>query len=248
MIGLILNSGIGSRMGDLTKTHPKCMTELRPGETLLSRQLRQLEAAGLQQVVLTTGFLGDVLGGYLTTAPTHMEITCIHNPDYRKSNYILSIALAAEELQDDVVMLHGDLVFADDLLPNMLADGRSLMAVSSTQPLPQKDFKAVIRDGRIVQVGVDCFDNARAAQPMYVLRKQDWLPWLHHMVAWCDQGKIGVYGEDALPEVTGLQPDGRIPCRIFPYDVKDTLCGEVDTQEDLMAIRQRLAQEAAHGR
>lgn len=33
---LILNSGMGSRMGVLTKEHPKCMTDLVGGETVLS--------------------------------------------------------------------------------------------------------------------------------------------------------------------------------------------------------------------
>ena len=39
MKALILNSGKGSRMGNLTKDHPKCMTELASMETILSRQL-----------------------------------------------------------------------------------------------------------------------------------------------------------------------------------------------------------------
>ena len=38
MKALILNSGLGSRMGALTSEHPKCMTELNPKETILSRQ------------------------------------------------------------------------------------------------------------------------------------------------------------------------------------------------------------------
>ena len=37
MKALILNSGKGSRMGDLTKTHPKCMTEIASMETIISR-------------------------------------------------------------------------------------------------------------------------------------------------------------------------------------------------------------------
>ena len=36
MKALILNSGLGSRMGVLTSEHPKCMTEISPKETILS--------------------------------------------------------------------------------------------------------------------------------------------------------------------------------------------------------------------
>ena len=42
MKALILNSGMGSRMGALTSEHPKCMTEVRPNETIISRQLKQI--------------------------------------------------------------------------------------------------------------------------------------------------------------------------------------------------------------
>lgn len=37
MKALILNSGLGSRMGVYTKEHPKCMTDLVGEETILSR-------------------------------------------------------------------------------------------------------------------------------------------------------------------------------------------------------------------
>ena len=47
---LILNSGLGSRMGVLTSEHPKCMTEISVTETILSRQLRQIAAAGLEAI------------------------------------------------------------------------------------------------------------------------------------------------------------------------------------------------------
>ena len=46
MTALILNSGMGTRMAPLTDRQPKCLTELSPGETILSRQLRQLAVPG----------------------------------------------------------------------------------------------------------------------------------------------------------------------------------------------------------
>ena len=39
MKALILNSGLGSRMGVITNEHPKCMTEISYKNTILSRQL-----------------------------------------------------------------------------------------------------------------------------------------------------------------------------------------------------------------
>ncbi len=55
MKALILNSGMGKRMGPLTSEHPKCMTEISESDTILSRQLKLIAAAGIKEVVMTTG-------------------------------------------------------------------------------------------------------------------------------------------------------------------------------------------------
>lgn len=44
MKALILNSGLGHRMGVLTSEHPKCMTEVSATDTILSRQLKLKES------------------------------------------------------------------------------------------------------------------------------------------------------------------------------------------------------------
>ena len=56
MKALILNSGLGHRMGVLTSEHPKCMTEITNKDTILSRQLKLISAAGIKEVVMTTGY------------------------------------------------------------------------------------------------------------------------------------------------------------------------------------------------
>ena len=64
MKALILNSGLGSRMGVLTSEQPKCMTEISSHETILSRQLKMIAGAGIKEVVMTTGYYDGVLVAY----------------------------------------------------------------------------------------------------------------------------------------------------------------------------------------
>ena len=73
MKALILNSGMGSRMGVLTSEHPKCMTEISPRETILSRQLTQLAEAGVKQAVITTGLFEQVLKDYCASLDLPLE-------------------------------------------------------------------------------------------------------------------------------------------------------------------------------
>ena len=233
MKALILNSGLGHRMGDLTREHPKCMTEIAPGETILSRQLRLLSEAGLRDVVITTGYYDQVLIDYCEQLDTGLPFTFVKNPDYDKTNYIYSIYCAREELKDDILLLHGDLVFEPSVLRDVLDCPSSCMKVSSTLPLPEKDFKAVVADGTIQKVGIEFFDSAMEAQAMYKLLQPDWECWLAVIRDFCENGETGCYAEKALNTLNGA-------CRIRALDVRDRLCTEIDTPEDLSAVKARL--------
>lgn len=235
MKALILNSGMGSRMGALTSQHPKCMSEIAPGETILSRQLKQLQQAGITDVVITTGLFDGVLVDYCRGLDLPLHFTFVNNPIYYETNYIYSIYCAREHLQDDILLMHGDLVFENTVLDAALAFDGSCMAVSGTAALPEKDFKAVIHDGRIEKVGIEFFDDALAAQPLYKLNQADWLVWLEEIEAFCREGERKCYAENALNRVSGGM-------NLQPLDVGDQLCSEVDNPEDLAAVSMRVRQ------
>lgn len=230
MKALILNSGLGSRMGVETKEHPKCMTDITDTDTILSRQLRQLVKVGIQEVVITTGLFADKLQDYCRSLGLPLQYTFVHNPKYAVTNYIYSIYMAREVLEEDILLLHGDLVFALPVLQQIMNNPVSCMAVSSTVPLPEKDFKAVVENERITKVGIEFFDNALTAQPLYKLLKVDWLVWLQKINEFCETGQTNCYAEKAFNEVSDK-------CRIFPVDVRDALCNEIDNLEDLAKMR-----------
>lgn len=237
MKALILNSGLGHRMRELTAEHPKCMTELGGGETILSRQLRLLAAAGVTEIVMTTGYYDDVLVDYCRSLGWPLTYTFVKNPDYASTNYIYSIYSARDRLRDDdILLLHGDLVFEAAVLNAVLSSERSCMTVSSTVPLPEKDFKAVIGDGRIEKVGVEYFERAWAAQPLYKLLQDDWRMWLEAICAYCESGKRDCYAEKAFNEVSDR-------CGIYALDVRDALCAEIDTEEDLAMVLEALGEK-----
>ena len=224
-------------MGSLTSEHPKCMTEIKPGETILSRQLKQIEDAGISEVIMTTGYSESVLMNYCNSLDTRLDIHFVSNPEYRSTNYIYSVYLAREYLKDDdILFMHGDLVFENEVIDSLMSDPRSVMAVSSSVPLPEKDFKAVTdSDGRILKVGVEFFTGATTAQPLYKLRKDDWLLWLSRIGEYSEGGQRECYAEKALNDL-----DGR--CSIFAHDVRNLLCSEIDTPEDLAVVSSRLRQ------
>lgn len=233
MKALILNSGLGSRMGALTSEHPKCMTVVSSHETILSRQLTMLATAGIQEVVITTGYYDGVLVNYCNSLGLPLRFTFVKNPVYDKTNYIYSIYCAREYLDDDIILMHGDLVFETEVLDRVLASPVSCMTVSSTLPLPEKDFKARVVDGKVLAVGVDLFHEAMEAQALYKLNRADWQVWLDKMVEFCEAGNTKVYAENALNELNGA-------ANIHALDVQNLLCAEIDNADDLAVVSHRL--------
>ena len=233
MKALILNSGLGHRMGVLTSEHPKCMTEISSHETILSRQLQMLFDAGIKDVVITTGYFDAVLVSYCNSLDLPIRYTFIKNPIYDQTNYIYSIYCARDYLDDDVILMHGDLVFENEVFDQVLSSPVSCMTVSSTLPLPEKDFKAVIKDDKVIRVGVEFFNDAMAAQPLYKLLKDDWKIWLDKIVDFCENDKVKVYAENALNELDGA-------VNIHTLDVANMLCAEIDNPEDLAVVSSKL--------
>lgn len=233
MKALILNSGLGSRMGVLTSEHPKCMTEISATETILSHQLKQIAAAGITEIVMTTGMFDTVLVNYCHSLDLPLKYTFVNNPVYRETNYIYSIYCAREYLDDDILLMHGDLVFENEVLDKVMDSAESCMTVSASLELPEKDFKAVVHGGHIEKVGIEFFNDAVAAQPLYKILKEDWKHWLQKIADFCEKGNVKCYAENAFNEVSDR-------CRIVPLDVGTMLCGEIDNPEDLAVVSAKL--------
>lgn len=234
MKALILNSGLGHRMGVLTSEHPKCMTEVSGSETILSRQLKLLAKTGIRDVVMTTGYYDDVLVNYCRSLNLPLNYTFVKNPLYSQTNYIYSIYCAREHLNgEDILLMHGDLVFEISVLEDMLSCPDSCMKVSSTLPLPEKDFKAVVKDGKVKAVGVEFFSSAMEAQALYKLNAADWQLWLQKIIAFCEADNRKCYAEAALNQITDS-------LSLTAFDVRDRLCAEIDTPEDLAIVCAKL--------
>jgi phosphoenolpyruvate phosphomutase len=233
MKALILNSGLGHRMGVLTSEHPKCMTEISAADTILSRQLKLIAAEGITEVVMTTGYFDEVLVNYCKSLHLPIHYTFVNNPLYAETNYIYSIYCAKEYLDDDILLMHGDLVFEASVLEDLLASERSCIKVSSTAPIPEKDFKAVVHNDRVEKVGVEYFTDVVEAQALYKLNREDWKIWLDEIIAFCESDKRSCYAENAFNGISDK-------CAIYAYDVRNRLCSEIDTPEDLKMVMSKL--------
>ena len=230
MIAIILNSGRGSRLGVYTKKIPKCMVDIGEHETIISRQLTILKHCGVENIVITTGYLQDILVDYVKQLDLGLHIDYYFNDEYMTTNYIESLNRVPFR-NDDVLLLHGDLVFSEEIVEDAINFSGSCMVADSRVPLPEKDFKARVRNGRIEKIGVDVFGkDVISVQPLYKLTIDDWRLWKEKIAQFCEQGIRNVYAENALNEVLDV-------INLQKVEVNERFCGEIDNEEDLLRYK-----------
>ena len=238
MKALIFNSGIGKRMGELTAHCPKSMVHLYNDETIFERQIRLLQEAGIREVVITTGPYPEMLKEICAKpcyANMHFEFP--HNEIYDASNYIYSMYKARDLLDDDILMMHGDLVFDRALIPSLLKNREpNTCLINKHKALPEKDFKGRIIDNELREVGVNIFDdNCYAFQPLYKLSKKVMKAWLDNVVRFVENNNINVYAENAFNEVSrGLG--------IRPVSYANHFIDEIDNKDDLVRVNREIEQ------
>lgn len=213
-------------MGDETKEHPKCLCRLDDEDTIISWQVKLLAQCGVREAVVTTGPFADMLRDHLEGLNSGIRFHYVPNPRFAETNYIYSMYLARELLQDDVISLHGDLVLAPQVMRALVDSPVSCGAVDASLPLPEKDFKAQLTKGRISAVGVDRFgSDCVASQPAYMLLKQDFARWMQEIARFVERGETSCYAENAFNAAWEEIP-------LYPLDVQGALCSEIDNVED----------------
>jgi len=234
MKAVIFNSGLGHRMGDETKTHHKSMTQLKNGETIFHRQIRLLSAEGVKDFLVTTGPFEEQLKSEAARFP-ELNFTFVRNDIYDKTNYIYSMYLAREHMNDDLLFLHGDLVFNRKLVRDVLncAD-KNTATVNFKKALPEKDFKGRVRDGKVVEVSIKIFDDdCFAFQPFYKMEKAAASAWIGKVVEFIHKGEDKCYAENALNEIFPA-----LNVRAFSYD--DYYVEEIDNMEDYHRVSEEI--------
>lgn len=152
---LILAAGEGIRLRPYTLDRPKCLVEV-DGRSLLDRQLGVLNAEGVGPIVL--------IGGYLADRLRRPGIALKLNPRYAETNMVWTLFCAEEELEGEVIVAYGDIVYSRTILRALL-DSRADIAVTidrdweaywrarNEDPIADAETLKLAPDGRILELG-----------------------------------------------------------------------------------------------
>lgn len=152
---IILAAGEGTRLRPYTLERPKCMVAVN-GTSLLERQLAVLHTCGLDDITLIGGYRADML-------PTQ-GITIRTNPRYFETNMVWTLFCAEEDLEGEVIIAYGDIVYSADILRTLLADDSDIAVAidhdweaywraRAENPLDDAETLKIDAEGHLTEIG-----------------------------------------------------------------------------------------------
>lgn len=118
MKAIILAAGRGSRMKELTDERPKCLVELH-GKSLLDYQLQALNAAGIYDIAIVTGYKRELL--------TNRALFEFHNPRWAVTNMVSSLACAHEWLGiESCIVSYSDIFYEASAVTSLIESNSNI--------------------------------------------------------------------------------------------------------------------------
>ena len=154
MKAIILSAGQGSRLGHLVDDRPKCLIDFN-GRSLLDRQLDTLDANGVGEAVVVTGFHDELVNEAIGRRSGGPSVRTIFNPFFKVADNTGSLYMAREELSGDCLVWNGDTLVSRSLMKRVLANRQTGISVTIDRKpsYDDDDMKVVEEDRRLKAIG-----------------------------------------------------------------------------------------------
>ena len=156
MIGVILAAGMAKRLRPLTDTKPKCL--LKVGDrTLLERTIDAMVATGITELVVVTGYRGEMIREWINTHRPTLKWTFIDNADYEHNNNIYSLWLAGQVVRGQEFLLMDSDILCDPQAVAEVARQQEPALALNRHELGEEEMKIVVdQDNRITEISKTC--------------------------------------------------------------------------------------------
>jgi len=215
-------AGIGKRLHALNINKPKCLISIG-STTLIRRSVNLLVSKGISDITVIVGFKGHLIRNELNNDVAYFE-----NPDFISTNSIKSLWYAKDLLEDDVLLLNGDLYYEHGILDYAINQTNPVVMLADSTRIDNADYRFSFSGDQINQFGKHLTNHETDGEYVGIVRiDQSFIKTfkdaLEEMII---SGKSNIWWEDVLYSFI----EKRIPIHYF--DVAGTFWSEVDTLQD----------------
>ncbi|WP_440894790.1 NTP transferase domain-containing protein [Amphibacillus sp. Q70] len=228
MKAIILAAGLGTRLG---KDHPKALTLLENGKSILANQVQKLERyIAKKDIFVVVGYKKELI---IEAFP---ELSFVINDDYHVTNTSKSLLKGLEAVgHSDVIWLNGDVFFdQEQVLSRVIQASNSCVAVNTVPAEDEEEVKYTINaSGTIDLLSKEIpLDEALGEAVGINKVKSNDVAILREKLELCNEQD---FFEKAI-ELAILQNK----TSYHPIDISDLICQEIDTKEDLQVVNQTI--------
>ncbi len=227
---ILLVAGMGRRLGTEL---PKCLAPLGDGTTLLQRAADALAQAGVEHLVLATGYRQNAIVEAARKLPLSFELR--RNPDYHRTQNAVSLWYCRDAVEGEgFYKLNGDVLFRPEVIERLASCHASVaVALDRAASLGDEEMKAITQGDRVLAFGKAIAPHRAAGETLGIERfdADAGARLFDALGAAIAAGRTDVYYEDVYGD---LIADG---VRFEAVDVSDLPWTEVDTPEDLAQAR-----------
>jgi len=222
MKAIIMAAGVGKRLLGLNMNKPKCL--LTAGsETLIRRSVNLLVNKGISDITVIVGYEADLIRNELKNDVAYFE-----NPHFLTTNSIMSLWYAKDLLEDNVLLLNGDLYYEHGILDYAKNQTNAVVMLADSTRIDNADYRFGFIGNQINRFGKHLTNQETDGEYVGIVRIDQcfiktFKQTLEEMIT---AGKSNIWWEDVLYSFISKQ----IP--IHFYDVAGTFWSEVDTLQD----------------
>lgn len=173
---IILSAGQGTRLLPLTADRPKCLLEVAEGVTILGWQLTQLAKAGVDEVVVVTGYGADLVEEEIQRHRGLLNVRSLVNPAFDQTDNLGSAWQARGEMDQDFIILNGDTLFTAPVVERLCAADPVPVRTTISRKLSfdADDMKVIVENEQLVAIGkqLDHADANAESIGMILFRNQ----------------------------------------------------------------------------
>ena len=222
MKAIIMAAGVGKRLQTLNINKPKCLITVG-STTLIRRSVNLLVNKGISDITVIVGFMAHLIRNELNNDVAYFE-----NPDFISTNSIKSLWYAKDLLEDNVLLLNGDLYYEHVILDYAINQTNPVVMLADSTRIDNADYRFGFIGNQINRFGKHLTNQETDGEYVGIVRIDQcfiktFKQTLEEMIT---AGKSNIWWEDVLYSFISKQ----IP--IHFYDVAGTFWSEVDTLQD----------------
>jgi len=242
MKAVILAAGVSSRLRPHTDSLPKCLLPVG-GTPILARALDTLDAAGVHEVAIVTGYRERQIREAVQAWQPQRHVTFISNAAYARTNNCVSMLLAEGFVQGaELLLVDGDLVFDRTAIDALLrAPYANCFALRPAHDLGDEEMKAELDASLRARVLSKQLEVRRAAgESVGMFRFTSTRKVYEHLrTRVVDRGLVDEWYEAAFQQAID---DG---LELHAVPLGGAYVSEIDTPEDLARVDRELRARSA---